>query len=65
MNVRDVLVDHLLEILENAILKEEPAMIAEVQAIIKRLEDLLSKHHPEIAKIVNPMLEGFSGKPIC
>lgn len=50
MNIRDVLIDHLLNILKEAIISQEPTILSELQVLVKRLEDMIQAHYPALDK---------------
>lgn len=54
------LISHLLSELEALIIAEEPAIVEEIQDLIKKLEDFISNKFPVASEIVNPILEGAS-----
>ena len=55
-----LLVSHILTFVESELLKEEPAILAaleaDIQSLISKLESLLSVKAPAVAAAVNPAL---------
>jgi hypothetical protein len=56
-----LLVSHILTFVESELLKEEPAILAaleaDIQSLISKLEGLLSAKAPAVAAAVNPALK--------
>lgn len=56
-----LLSSHLLTVLENELLANEPAIVAmieqEIQLLINKLEAFLESKQPVVAKVVNPALD--------
>lgn len=54
------LASHLLTILENLLVKEEPSVVAQVEQearlLISKIESLLQAKSPAVAKVVDPAL---------
>lgn len=56
-----LLISHILTFVENELIKEEPAILAaleaDIKSLISKLEALLTAKSPAVAKAVNPALE--------
>ncbi|HEY5236565.1 MAG TPA: hypothetical protein VIJ14_10330 [Rhabdochlamydiaceae bacterium] len=63
--IMGLIISHLLTVVENELIKEEPAMVAvvvkELQLLISKLENFIEGKSPAVAAIVNPVLDGVSG----
>jgi hypothetical protein len=62
--IMSLLISHVLTFVEGELAKNEPALIAaleaDVNSLIAKLESMLSTKSPSVAKVVNPVLTSVS-----
>lgn len=55
------LINHILTVVENTLISDEPQIVAsietELKLLVTKIENLLASKSPNVASIVNPVLE--------